>query len=292
MQAEQPAARYALHQADWLAGQLSGRFGLSDDNNALKLGWDPVTRRWPGWLRDLGTRTDLLPEVRIPGEPLGQIDGDVATRIGLRSDCVIVAGTTDGCASFLATGAEAVGDGVSALGSTLTIKLLADRPLFAPEFGVYSHRLGDTWLAGGASNTGGAALLRFLTAERMAELTLFLRPDRPTGHHWHPLPGKGERFPVADPDMTFEPADRPEDEVTFFQALLEGISEVEARAYAVLAELGGPRLQSVRSVGGGAGNPGWAAIRERLLEVPMLAPRNLEAACGTALLARKGATGG
>ena len=50
MQAEQPAARYALHQADWLAGQLSGRLGLSDDNNALKLGWDPVTRRWPGWL--------------------------------------------------------------------------------------------------------------------------------------------------------------------------------------------------------------------------------------------------
>ena len=293
MQEGQPGARYALHQADWLAGLLTGRLGLSDDNNALKLGWDPVSRRWPAWIKDVGARTELLPEVRIPGEALGAGGTRISpSRLGLREDCLIVAGTTDGCASFLATGAEAVGDGVSALGSTLTIKLLADRPLFAPEFGVYSHRMGDTWLAGGASNTGGAALLRFLTAERMAELTPLLQPDTPTGRHWHPLPGKGERFPVADPAMTFEPTDRPEDEPGFFQALLEGIGEVEARAYGVLAELGGPRLKSVRTVGGGAANAAWTAIRARLLGVPMPEPLSLEAAYGTALLARKGVTGG
>lgn len=287
-QPEHPEARFALHQADWIAGRLLGRFGASDENNALKLGYDPVCRSWPAWLDALGVRRELLPEVVAPGTALGRVTAELAERFGLANGCVVVAGTTDGCASFLATGADAIGDGVSALGSTLTLKLLSDAPVFAPAYGVYSHRLGERWLVGGASNSGGNAILRFLGAERMAELTPLLEPDRPTGFHWHPLPGKGERFPVADPAMTFAPDPLPADERLLFQGLLEGIAEVEARAYALIAELGGPILRSVRTVGGGAANPAWSAIRARLLGVPMLPPASLEAAYGTALLARQG----
>src|SRR4051812_895935 len=36
-----------LHQADWIAGQISGRFDVSDENNALKTGYNPVARSWP-----------------------------------------------------------------------------------------------------------------------------------------------------------------------------------------------------------------------------------------------------
>jgi sugar (pentulose or hexulose) kinase len=284
LQADHPAARHALHQADWLAGQLTGRFGRSDDNNALKLGWDPVHRVWPDWLDRLGARRELLPEVVPPGTVLGPLAPTAAAEIGLGLGCLVVAGTTDGCASFLATGATERGDGVTALGSTLTIKLLSAQPIFAPEYGVYSHRLGDHWLAGGAANTGGAALLRFFTAERIAELTPALRPETPTGLDWHPLPGRGERFPIADPDLTFEPG-RPDDDATFLQGLLEGIAAVEARAYALLEALGGPALRSVRTVGGGARNPAWSRIRRARLGVPLLRPSSLEAAYGAALLA-------
>jgi sugar (pentulose or hexulose) kinase len=287
-QPEHAQARFALHQADWIAGRLTGRMGWSDENNALKLGYDPVTRRWPDWLDALGVRRDLLPEVAAPGTPFAPVTAAIAERFALAPGCMVVAGTTDGCASFLATGADEIGDGVSALGSTLTLKLLSDQPVFAPAHGVYSHRLGDRWLVGGASNSGGNALLRFLSAQRMAELTPRLEPDRPTGCHWHPLPGKGERFPVADPAMTFAPDPIPADDLRLFQGLLEGIAEVEARAYALIQELGGPPLRSVRTVGGGAANPGWTAIRARLLGVPMPAPTSLEAAYGTALLARRG----
>lgn len=283
-----PDARHALHQADWIAARLTGRLGLSDENNALKLGYDPVVRAWPDWLDELGVRRELLPEVRPPGTPFGPVGVEAAEAFGLPPECVVVAGTTDGCASFLATGASEPGDGVTALGSTLTIKLLSDVPVFAPGYGIYSHRLGDRWLVGGASNTGGKALLRFLTTDRMAALTPRLDPDRPTGLGWHPLPGRGERFPVADPGMTFEP-DLPGDELRLFQGLLEGIAEVEARAYALIRDLGGPALRSVRTVGGGASNEGWTRIRAGLLGVPMLPAASLEAAYGTALLARRGA---
>jgi sugar (pentulose or hexulose) kinase len=289
LQERQPKARYALHQSDWLAARLTGRLGLSDDNNALKLGFDPVTRTWPDWLDRLGVRRELLPEVLTPGTAIGAMLPSVAASLGLAPGCVIVAGTTDGCASFRATGASQPGDGVSALGTTLTLKLLSDRPAFSPCHGVYSHRMGERWLVGGASNTGGKALLRYFTPERMAELTLRLRPDRPTGLHWHPLPSLGERFPVADPALAFDPQPLPADEVVLFQGLLEGIAEVEQRAYRLLSELGAPPLRSVRTVGGGAANLVWTDIRARLLGVPMLPPANLEAGYGTALLARDAA---
>ena len=145
--------------------------------------------------------------------------------------------------------------------------------MFAPAHGVYSHRIGERWLVGGASNSGGKALLRFLTAGRMAELTPRLRPDQPTGLHWHPLPEPGERFPVADPGLVFEPTPLPDDEVVLFQGLLEGIAEVEQRSYRLLTELGAPPLRSVRTVGGGAANLAWMEMRAQ-------APGRADAAAG------------
>lgn len=288
LQAITPDAEHALHQADWIVGQLTGRFDVSDDNNALKTGWDPIARTWPDWLGRFGIRPKLLPNVYEPGTVIGPVTPDVSERYGFRRDTLVVAGTTDGCASFLATGAAEPGDGVTALGTTLTLKLLSTIPIFDPAAGVYSHRLLGMWLAGGASNTGGAALLRFFTPERMRELEPKLRPDTPTGLDYWPLPDLGERFPVADPYQRSRHEPRPDDDATYFQGLLEGIATVEARAYARLAELGAPALRSVRTVGGGAANQAWTAIRQRVLNVQMPAPMSEQAAYGTAILAMRG----
>jgi sugar (pentulose or hexulose) kinase len=78
------------------------------------------------------------------------------------------------------------------------------------------------------------------------------------------------------------------DDVLFFQGLLEGIATIEAQAYHRIAELGARPLTSVRSVGGGAANTAWTAIRQRALGVPMPATAQVEAACGAAVLAWSG----
>jgi len=39
-----------LHQADWLAALLHGRWAASDWNNCLKLGYDPAAQAFPDWL--------------------------------------------------------------------------------------------------------------------------------------------------------------------------------------------------------------------------------------------------
>ncbi len=286
----EPASRAlrAMHQADWIAGRLAGKFGISDENNALKTGYDPVARAWPAWIESLGIPRSLLPEVRQPGALLGPVAPEIAREIGLDPRAEIRVGTTDGIAAFLATGAATIGDAVTSLGTTLVVKVLAEKPVFDVASGVYSHRLGDRWLAGGASNSGGAALLAHFSAERLAALTPLLRPERPTGLHYYPLPAKGERFPIRDPEKPAEIAERPADDVVFFQALLEGVAEVEALAYRRLAELGAPSPRRVLSVGGGARNEAWTRIRGRALGVPVSMAAETEAAYGTALLALHG----
>ncbi|RBP18371.1 xylulokinase [Roseiarcus fermentans] len=279
-----------LHQADWIAFRFSGRF-LSDANNALKTGFDPVVLAWPAWIERVGVDAALLPEVVAPGAMVGTITPAAARAFGLPADVGVAAGTTDGCASFLATGASRVGDGVTALGASLTLKLLSDRPIFAPRYGVYSHRLLDMWLAGGASNSGGAALLAHFPPSEIEALTPLIDPEADSGLDYYPLTRKGERFPFADPDFAPRMAPRPERREQFLQAILEGVAGIEALGYRRLADLGAPRLVSMRTVGGGARNPAWTRIRERKLGVPFLEPISSEAAYGAALLARRAWSG-
>jgi D-ribulokinase len=278
-----------IHQADWIAGMLSGRFDVSDENNALKTGYDPVLRQWPDWIARTGMRASLLPEVIAPGSRIGQVANSAADIFRFSPDAIVVAGTTDGCASFLATGAGEPGEGVSALGSSLTIKLLSDRPVNAPQFGIYSHRLGDKWLAGGASNTGGKVLSAHFSVEKIVELSKRIDPETDTGFDYYPLVKDGERFPIADPSLKPRMQPRPEDDAEFLEAIFEGVANVEALGYQRLAELGCPPLRSVRSVGGGAVNAVWTRIRARKLGVPMLPALSGEAAAGTARLALRGA---
>jgi D-ribulokinase len=284
-----PHLARVVHQADWVCGMLSGRFDISDENNTLKTGYDPALRQWPDWIAQAGMQVSLLPGVIAPGTRIGQVSRSAADIFGFPPDAFIVAGTTDGCASFLATGASKPGEGVSALGSSLTIKLLSDRPVNAPQFGIYSHRIGDQWLAGGASNSGGKVLAAHFSAARIVELSRQIDPETDTGLDYYPLAKDGERFPIADPDLKPKMQPRPTDDAEFLKGIFEGIANIEVLGYRRLAELGCPPLISMRSVGGGAVNAVWTRIRARKHGVPMLSARSGEAAAGTARLALQGA---
>ena len=278
-----------LHQADWVAGCLTGRFDTSDENNALKTGYDPVARRWPDWMARTRARMELLPRVVAPGTPLATLLPQWAARFGLPAATLVCAGTTDGCASFLATGASKAGEAVTALGSTLVVKLLSDRPLFAPEYGIYSHRIGNQWLAGGASNTGGTVLAQFFTPAQIEELSREIDPATSSRLDYYPLARKGERFPVNDPGLVPRLTPRPASNSLFLHGLLEGIARIECLAYQRLVELGAPRPIALCTVGGGARNGMWTQMRARMLGCPMAPARSEEASVGTARLAMQGA---
>ena len=277
--------RHVLNQAEWLAARLTGRYGLGDENNCLKLGYDVIQRRWPDWLDALEVRRAWLPRVVPPGTPLGTVTEAVARRFDLAPQCRVMAGTTDSIAGFLATGANRIGEAVTSLGSTLVIKILSHQAIFAPAYGIYSHRLGKWWLTGGASNSGGAVLRHFFTQSEMDALTERLDSDHSTGLDYYPLLGVGERFPINDPGLEPRLDPRPAQPLQFFQGMLEGIARIEVAGYRRLAEMGAPSPNSIRTVGGGGGNDAWTRIRARELQVPMITPRRKDAAYGAALLA-------
>jgi sugar (pentulose or hexulose) kinase len=280
-----PRLHCIVHQADWINGCLGATDWQTDENNALKTGYDPVSRCWPDWLRGFGLSPGLLPEVVPVGTPIGHVSGQAALALGLPEGITIAAGTTDGCATFLASGATLPGEASTALGSTIVLKLLSDRPIFAPALGIYSHRLGDTWLAGGASNCGGKTLLQFFTPDQLSTLEASLEPSKPTGTDFYPLPSVGERFPVSDPNLAPRLTPRPTDDAVFLQGIYEAFARVEQTGFAKLAELGGPALRSVRHAGGGSKSVAWMTLRAKSLGVPLAPAWCEEAAAGAARLA-------
>jgi D-ribulokinase len=278
----------ALHQADWILGCLTGRFGVSDWNNCLKLGADPQTGTWPYWLDHLALETVTLPQVVAPGTALGRVSPEESRATGLPDSTLVLAGTTDSTAAVVATGAHGTGEAISCLGSTLVLKIVGPAPVAAPDYGVYSHRFGDSWLIGGASNSGGAVLRQYFDDEHIRLLSKSLQPDLPTGLDYYPLPAPGERFPINDAELEPRTSPRPADDTRFLQGLLEGIAAIEAAGYRRLRELGAPPPRRVLTTGGGAKNPEWTSIRERLLGVPVTAAEHQEAAYGAAIIALHG----
>ena len=280
-----PRLHCILHQADWINGCLGATHWQTDENNALKTGYDPVNRCWPDWLRGFGLSPGILPEVVPVGTPIGHVSAQAAIALGIPEGITIAAGTTDGCATFLASGATEPGEASTALGSTIVLKLLSDRPIFAPELGIYSHRLGDTWLAGGASNCGGKTLLQHFTSEQLATLEASLDPAKPTGTDYYPLPSVGERFPVADAKLAPRLTPRPASDAEFLQGIYEAFARVEQTGFAKLRELGCPSLRSVRHAGGGSRSATWMTLRATALGVPQQPAWSEEAAAGAARLA-------
>lgn len=278
----------ALHQADWLSGSLTGHYGYSDENNALKLGYDLKQNRWPDWLEALPLLPGHLPAVVPPGTVIGTLLPALAERWGCCPGVEIVAGTTDSTAGFIAADATHVGTAVSALGSTLVLKVLSNCPVYCARYGVYSHRLGGRWLVGGASNAGGAVLRKLFGSCDIKRYSRLMRPAVPTGLDYYPLPSKGERFPLQDPGLAPRLTPRPASDAVFFQAILESLASIEQRGYRLLAKLGAPYPAQVLSVGGGAANLAWQQIRQNLLGVPVNRAPHQEAAYGAALLALRG----
>jgi len=279
------------HQADFLAAQLLGHPEqcLSDWNNALKLGYDVRGLEYPPWLlrllEDAGVRV-ILPNVTRPGGPLGAAAPSLVARFGLADGCMVAAGTTDSVAAFIASRASRPGQAVTSLGSTLAIKILSTTPVDDAAFGVYSHRLGDMWLVGGASNVGCAVLRQQgFTGDELRNLSALIDPTVDPQLDYYPLTKVGERFPINDPSKEPILDPRPASRQEFLHGLLHGIARVEAAGYARLHALGGTPVTQVLTAGGGSVNPTWGAIRQRLIGVPVATADHTEAAYGVALLA-------
>lgn len=271
------------HQADWMTGWLLGDWRWGEEGNNLRLGWCLNNQHWVG---DIAKQSwsGALPEIQPSGLVLGTLAPAAASRLGIPERCQVVAGSTDANAAVLAA-EPGESDGVTVLGTTLVLKQWSPDPIQGP--GVSCHRVGGRWLLGGASNAGGGVLKRYFNDEQLKEISRQIDPIHSSGLHLRPLLATGERFPVDDPSLQPILEPRPVSDALFLQALLEGLGAIEREGWQRLEDLGAPAVKKIISVGGGACNPQWRIIRQRLLQRPIINRPGLSAALGMARLAAR-----
>ena len=278
-----PGSWWLRHQADWLMGWLLGDWRWGEEGNNLRLGWDLQQGNWAGSIARQSW-SPSLPRICPSGMVLGPLDARTATGLGLPSTCLVVAGSTDANAAVLAA-QPGDGDGIAVLGTTLVLKQFVAAPIGGA--GISCHRIERRWLVGGASNAGAGILRRFYSDPQIAELSRQIDPARPSGLMLRPMSQVGERFPIDDPQLEPLLEPRPVSDALYLQALLEGLGRIEALGWQRLQELGAPPVQRVISLGGGARNPQWRALRSLLLGIPVLNRPGLSAALGMARLAAR-----
>ncbi|SFR50320.1 FGGY-family carbohydrate kinase [Thiomicrospira sp. ALE5] len=257
---EHTKARQIWHQLDWLYAQLLDpplQSSYSDVNTQLKMGVDPTNLTWPKPIQSLATWP--LPQILLPGTPIGSVSQHAMKRWKLPSHCQVYAGTTDSIASFLATPATKPGDLVIAMGSTLAFKLLSEQPLASAQHGIYSHRLNQAWLVGGASNAGGAIYTTRFDTPRLTQLSQQLKGIANPDIARYPLAQIGERFPIADPNFPASDFSDLNDELAFI-SMTEGLVKLEQAVYNQLNQMGAT-ISRIFSIGGGIQNQAWQARR-------------------------------
>ena len=305
-----------MHQADFLAYTLLGGFTddinlcdtrtyfdqkiggkthlrvQSDWHNVLKLGYDVDDLKYPVWLMNVMlynkiTPEMVLPQVREPGDGYGKVCPKIASALGINTECLVTAGTTDSIAAFYAASCTDVGEAVTSLGSTMVLKMLSEVPVRDNSRGIYSHRLGQgKWLVGGASNVGCAVLRQEnFSGEELAALSAEIDPSARVNLDYYPLVGQGERFPVNDPEKKCVLEPKPETRREYLHGILQAMSKVEAEGFAALLAGGASPLKHVYTAGGGSKNSMWCEMRQSFLGVPVERARNTDASFGVARLA-------
>jgi xylulokinase len=270
-----------IHETDFLVGKLTGDYTKTDHTNALKTGFDLIDYKWPNFIEEL-IPINMLPKVLSPGERIGEVSCDEKTDI--RKGTAVMAGMTDGCASFLASGAVKPGEWNTTIGTTMVIKGVSEK-LVKDKLGrVYCHLHPEGyWIPGGASNTGGECLEQICS--NYCEFDKEAMKKVPTNLIVYPLVRKGERFPFIDKNAEGFIIGNPGDKFELYAGNLEGVGYVERFTYDLLKTLGAGSVDKIYTTGGGAKSDIWMQIRSNILNCEVIKPRTFDTAFGSAILA-------
>ena len=239
------------HQSDWITGWFLKDWTYGEEGNNLKLGWDLIKESWPKSYLNSSFQK-CLPHIIKSGKIMGQIDSEIAERFKLNKGILLISGTTDSNAAFLAAGLDET-EGLTVLGTTIVVKKVNKTPV--KEKGITTHRVCGNWICGGASNAGCGILSKFFSDAEIKELSRQIITTKKTSLNLLPLNSKGERFPVNNPFLEPILGPRPVSDSLYLHALFEGLARIELKGWEKLCDLTGSLPKKIVTVGGGSKNP-------------------------------------
>lgn len=236
----------------------------------------------------------LLPPVREPGEPVGELGTEAAAATGLRAGTPIFVGLADHVSSAYGAGLLDPGDVLVKLGGAGDILLTATKPLVDARLYLDKHPVGSLWLPNGCMATSGS-LVRWL--QRLAGGTPLEQLDReaeaiPAGAEGVAcLPYfLGEKSPLHDPDQrgAFVGLNLSHGMAHLYRAALEAVACGFRHHFEVFADLG-IEIGEVRVTNGGSRSTLWKSIIADVLGRPLVpVVDHPGAALGAALAAAVG----
>ena len=268
------------HQSDWITGWFLKNWTYGEEGNNLKLGWDLLKESWPKSYLNTSWQK-CLPLIIKSGEIMGQIDSELAEKLKLNKKLLLISGTTDSNAAFLAAGLDKE-EGLTVLGTTIVVKKFNKTPI--REKGITSHRVFGNWICGGASNAGCGVLSKFFSDLEIKELSRQINTSKKTSLNLLPLNSRGERFPINNPLLEPILSPRPVSDSLYLHALFEGLAKIELKGWEKLYDLTGSLPKKIVTIGGGSKNPQWRTIREKIINIPIVSSQKTTS-FGTALLA-------
>lgn len=275
-----------MHQSEWLAAKLSGQNGICDEHQATRLGYDPVKQRWPRWLDKLTQGQAVLPQVVMPGTPMGTLTSSFAQKLALPAHVQVVAGTTSETAEFLSTDLKNTPSAVTRFTPALMLQSMASMPVFSSKYGIYSQRLGSHWLVHATSHTGMTAVYHYLPEADVSARLDQVKNTPLLNLDLYPLVETGEQFPVRNPRMRAVVEPRPDDDTVFLQALLEALADAEHDGYWLLQRLGSRPPEQVYTFESGPNQGAWLKIRKQKMKAKLCTLETKpNAALGAALVA-------
>jgi len=268
------------HQADWISGWFLNDWSFGEEGNNVKLGWNIENKSWPESFESFSL-TKSIPVIKESGSILGKINQSIANLLGTSENLLLICGTTDSNAAFLAAQVKE-NEGLTVLGTTIVIKKIIKKTFSYP--GITMHRVNGNWICGGSSNAGCGVLSRFFSDLEIKELSQQINPRKQTTLNYLPLNSIGERFPTNDPYLKPIIKPRPVSDALFLHGLLEGLARIELKGWCKLKNLSGYFPKKIITIGGGSKNPQWKSIREKTLKIPII-NSNKSTAFGSALIA-------
>ncbi|WP_138750838.1 gluconokinase [Paenibacillus sinopodophylli] len=261
--------------------------------------FNPITLEWDTELLELaGIHTHQLSEIVPPTTVLGQLNEELAERMGLASSVSFVIGAADGQLSNLGTGALLAGEVAVSVGTSGAIRQFTREAKVSPggETFCYSF-MSDSYIIGGPTNNGGIALqwLKQLLNDSGSYESFLEVADQssPGAEGLLFLPYiNGERAPLWNQRArgNFYGMTMTHTKAHYVRAVLEGITFNLYQIYRALENLAGPSKQIYVS-GGLARSPIWLQMMADVFNTAICVSENHHSAAWgaawTALVAIK-----
>jgi sugar (pentulose or hexulose) kinase len=264
-----------LSAADYIAYRLTGKFGTDCSLAGYTFAFQVDQRVWDSdWLREWHLSPDLFPPANPSGTPIGGVQLDVATSLGLTAGIPVAVCGHDHVTAAFAMNVTSSGKVFNSMGTAETLLgALPERLLTEDDFhsgliyGCHVARGCGYWLGSLSASGGSVEWLRVqlgpkpLSYDEIDALLASARPQ-PTGILYFPyLVGSGP--PHTDPLMrgAFIGLSASHGRADLLKAVLEGtVYEVEYIRQAGEHITGQP-IPTLIAAGGGTRNRPWLQIK-------------------------------